>query len=152
MTQSFTEQDSVIIYTDGACRSDLRIGGWGVILSRGAYCKELCGGASDTTSNRMELIAACIALEALKRPLSVILHTDSQYVKNGITQWMPNWKKNGWRTADRKPVKNADLWERLDQAQSRHKVEWVWVKGHSGNAGNERADTLAREGMAKFLP
>lgn len=147
------EHDPVIIFTDGACRTDLRIGGWGVLLTRGNHKpKELRGGARDTTNNRMELLAACIALEILKRPLAVILHTDSQYVRNGITQWMPNWKLNGWRTADRKSVKNADLWERLDLAQSRHKVEWVWVKAHSGNAGNDRADALAREGMARFLP
>ncbi|WP_417789024.1 ribonuclease HI [Terasakiella pusilla] len=146
------EQDPVIIFTDGACRTDLCIGGWGVLLTKGKHVKELRGGARDTTNNRMELLAACIALETLKQPLAVILHTDSQYVRNGITQWMPNWKRNGWRKADRKPVKNADLWERLDLAQSRHKVEWVWVKAHSGNVGNERADALAREGMARFLP
>ncbi|WP_417788928.1 ribonuclease HI [Terasakiella pusilla] len=145
------ELEPVIIYTDGACSGNPGPGGWGVILSRGTHSKELKGGTSDTTNNRMELMAAIIALEALKRPLSVILHTDSKYVMDGITKWMPNWIKNGWKTATKKPVKNADLWQRLSQAQSQHDVQWLWVKGHSGIAGNERADALATEGMQPFL-
>jgi ribonuclease HI len=112
--------------------------------------KELSGGAPETTNNRMELMAAIEALDALKRPCTVDLHTDSQYVKGGITGWIHGWKKNGWKTADKKPVKNIDLWQRLDEAIKRHKVEWHWVKGHAGNEANERADELAREGMAPF--
>ena len=142
-------QEEVDIYTDGACSGNPGPGGWGAILRSGAHEKEICGGEPATTNNRMELLAAISALEALKRPCEVILHTDSQYVKNGISSWIHGWKKNGWRTADRKPVKNEDLWRRLDEAVRRHKVEWRWVKGHAGTELNERADELAREGLAQ---
>jgi ribonuclease HI len=114
--------------------------------------KELCGGEQMTTNNRMELLAAIMALESLTRPCEVDLHTDSQYVRGGVTGWIHGWKKNGWRTADRKPVKNVDLWQRLEQAGERHKVDWRWVRGHAGDEMNERADELARQGMAPFLP
>jgi ribonuclease HI len=139
--------DRVTIHTDGACSGNPGPGGWGAILSFGAIEKELKGGEALTTNNRMELMAAISALEALKRPCAVELHTDSQYVKNGITSWIHNWKRNGWRTADKKPVKNEDLWRRLDEALARHQVEWRWVKGHAGHAMNERADALARAGL-----
>jgi ribonuclease HI len=139
--------DRVTIHTDGACSGNPGPGGWGAILSFGAVEKELKGGEALTTNNRMELMAAISALEALKRPCAVELHTDSQYVKNGITSWIHNWKRNGWRTADKKPVKNEDLWRRLDEALARHQVEWRWVKGHAGHAMNERADALARAGL-----
>ncbi|MCB1737176.1 MAG: ribonuclease HI [Gammaproteobacteria bacterium] len=137
----------VEIYTDGACRGNPGPGGWGALLIYGDHEGELHGGESVTTNNRMELTAAIRALESLKRPCQVVLHTDSQYVRQGITEWMTNWKKRGWMTAARKPVKNADLWRELDAAQARHQVEWRWVKGHSGNPGNERADALANLGI-----
>lgn len=142
-------------YTDGACSGNPGPGGWGVLLlarEGEAVVKErtLNGGEADTTNNRMELLAAISALEALSRPSEIIVVTDSAYVKNGVTGWIFGWKKNGWKTADRKPVKNVDLWQRLDEAQARHKVEWRWIKGHAGHAENERADELAREGMAPF--
>ena len=138
----------VDIYTDGACSGNPGPGGWGALLSYGSHSKEIRGGeASGTTNNRMELMAAIAALETLKRPSVVRLHTDSVYLRNGITAWLPKWKSNGWRTADKKPVKNADLWQRLDAAARRHQVEWLWVKGHAGDPGNERADALANEGM-----
>jgi ribonuclease HI len=143
---------SVEIFTDGACSGNPGPGGWGAILRYGGHEKELSGGEALTTNNRMELMAAISALEALKKPSHVDLHTDSEYVKNGITAWIHNWKKNGWRTADRKPVKNVELWQRLDQALERHEVKWHWVKGHAGHPENERADELAREGMKEFLP
>jgi ribonuclease HI len=136
--------DPVEIYTDGACSGNPGPGGWAAILRHGGREKELSGGENPTTNNRMELLAAIAALDALKRPSVVELHTDSQYVKNGITQWIHGWKRNGWRTADRKPVKNEDLWKRLDAAVARHKVEWRWVRGHAGHDLNERADALAR--------
>jgi len=142
----------VTIHTDGACSGNPGPGGWGAILAYGGTEKELCGGEAQTTNNRMELIAACSALEALKRPCVVDLWTDSQYVKGGITGWIHGWKRNGWKTADKKPVKNADLWERLEAARQRHEVTWHWVKGHAGHDMNERADALARQGMAPFLP
>jgi ribonuclease HI len=138
------------IWTDGACSGNPGPGGWGAILTFGAHRKELSGGAADTTNNRMELMAAIMALEALKRPSTVVIHTDSQYVKGGVTGWINGWKKNGWRTADKKPVKNADLWQRLDTATRPHAIDWRWVKGHAGNPENERADELAREGMRPF--
>lgn len=141
---------AVEIYTDGACSGNPGPGGWGVILTYGETSKELKGGAADTTNNRMELTAAIEALESLKRPCQVNLHTDSVYVKDGITQWMNRWKKNGWRTAAKKPVKNVDLWQALDEAVARHEISWHWVKGHVGHPLNERADELAREGMADF--
>jgi ribonuclease HI len=138
----------VVIHTDGACSGNPGPGGWGVILKSGDVEKELSGGEANTTNNRMELLAAIAALEALKRPARVDLYTDSQYVRGGITGWIHGWKKNGWKTADRKPVKNVDLWQRLDQALGEHQVRWHWVKGHAGHPENERADELARQGLA----
>jgi ribonuclease HI len=135
--------DAVIIYTDGACRGNPGPGGWGVILNYKGKIKELYGAEKHTTNNRMELMAAIQALESLTRPCSVQLNSDSIYVLKGITDWMPNWKKRGWKTAARTAVKNEDLWRRLDAAISKHKVEWKWVKGHSGDTANERADALA---------
>lgn len=140
----------VTIYTDGACSGNPGPGGWGAILTYNGVEKELFGGEPDTTNNRMELTAACAALEALTRRCAVDLWTDSQYVKGGITGWIHGWKRNGWRTADKKPVKNADLWERLEAARLRHEVTWHWVRGHAGHDMNERADALARQGMAPF--
>jgi len=139
--------ERVTIFTDGACSGNPGPGGWGAILTFGDHEKELNGGEEHTTNNRMELLAAISALDALKRPCSVDLHTDSEYLKNGITGWIKNWKKNGWRTADKKPVKNIDLWQRLDAGLSQHDVRWHWVKGHAGHAMNERADELARNGL-----
>jgi len=141
----------VVIHTDGACSGNPGPGGWGVILESGAHRKELKGGETLTTNNRMELMAAIMALEALKAPSDVDLYTDSNYLRGGITSWIKGWKKNGWRTADKKPVKNAELWERLEKASLPHAVRWHWVKGHVGHDANERADELAREGMAPFL-
>jgi len=137
----------VVIYTDGACSGNPGPGGWGAILIYGEKEKEICGGEPNTTNNRMELMAAIQALEALTRPCRVELHTDSQYVRNGITQWLAGWKARGWRTAAKDPVKNEDLWKRLDQARLRHEVDWRWVKGHSGHVLNDRADGLARKGL-----
>ncbi len=139
--------DEVEIYTDGACRGNPGPGGWGVLLRYGRHEKELYGGEAETTNNRMELMAAIRALESLKRPCRVRLTTDSTYVKKGITEWLPSWKKRGWKTAARKPVKNADLWQRLDEAVQRHQVNWHWVRGHSGHPENERADELANRGI-----
>lgn len=139
------------IYTDGACSGNPGPGGWGAILMSGSHRKELCGGEAETTNNRMELFAAIAALEQLKKPSIVDLHTDSAYLRNGITQWIHGWKRNGWRTADKKPVKNAELWQRLEAAARRHDMTWHWVKGHAGHPQNERADELAREGMAPFI-
>jgi ribonuclease HI len=138
----------VDIYTDGACRGNPGPGGWGAVLYYRGREKELCGGEPvQTTNNRMELMAAIQALESLTRAVPVRLHTDSTYLRNGVTKWLPGWKRNGWKTASKQPVKNADLWQRLDAAAERHDVDWRWVKGHAGNAGNERADTLANLGM-----
>lgn len=139
----------VTIFTDGACSGNPGPGGWGAILRFGDVEKELKGGENPSTNNRMELMAAISALEALKKPASVDLATDSQYVRQGITSWIHNWKRNGWKTADKKPVKNADLWQRLDAALKAHKVRWHWIKGHAGHAENERADQLARDGLAE---
>ena len=139
--------DPVIIYTDGACRGNPGKGGWGAILRYKGKIKELHGGERETTNNRMELMAAISALEALKNPCIVHLHIDSKYVLDGITQWLPNWKKRGWKTASKTPVKNEDLWRRLDLAIQPHEISWRWVKGHSGNIGNERADALANLGI-----
>ena len=139
--------DRVIIHTDGACSGNPGPGGWGAVLQYGATVKELKGGAPLTTNNQMELTAAIEALNALKRPVAVELHTDSVYVKDGLNKWMPNWKRNGWRTADKKPVKNLELWQALDSAVARHKIDWRWVKGHAGDPGNELADQLANEGL-----
>lgn len=137
----------VTIYTDGACRGNPGPGGWGALLLSGDAEKELCGGETVTTNNRMELLAAIKALDALNQRCQVDLHTDSQYVRQGITGWIHNWKRNGWKTSNKKPVKNADLWQALDAAITNHDVEWHWVKGHSGNPGNERADALANRGI-----
>lgn len=142
--------DAVEVWTDGACSGNPGPGGWGAILSYKGKERELSGGEALTTNNRMELMAAISALEALTRPCTVALHTDSQYLRQGITGWIHGWKKNGWRTADKKPVKNEELWKRLDAALGRHKIEWKWVKGHAGDAMNDRADALARAGMAPF--
>ncbi len=148
MGQRQDRQESVVdIYTDGACSGNPGPGGWGALLQYGSHAREICGGEPATTNNRMELMAAIRALEALTRPSTVRMHTDSAYLRNGITSWMPRWKANGWRTADKRPVKNADLWPRLDTAERRHRVAWLWVKGHAGNPGNEQADRLANLGM-----
>ena len=138
---------SVAIYTDGACSGNPGPGGWGAVLLYGGHRREISGAAAETTNNRMELTAAIRALEALNRSTAVDLYTDSTYVKDGITRWLPNWKARGWRTAAKAPVKNRDLWEALDALTGRHDVTWHWVRGHAGNAENERADTLAREAL-----
>ena len=143
--------DHVIIHTDGACKGNPGPGGWGAILQTGGgHEKELWGGEALTTNNRMEMMAAIMALEALKRPCRVDLHTDSKYVMQGVTEWIRGWKARGWKTADKKPVKNAELWQELDAQRLRHDVTFHWVKGHAGHELNERADELAREGMAPF--
>lgn len=139
------------IYTDGACRGNPGPGGWGALLEYGEIKKELQGGEAETTNNRMELTAVIRALEALKRSSNLYIHTDSQYVKNGISQWIHNWKRNGWKTANKQPVKNADLWQKLDTLCSQHQIEWRWVKGHAGHPGNERADALANLGVDAML-
>jgi ribonuclease HI len=141
----------VLIYTDGACRGNPGPGGWGAILMMGAHKKTLCGGELATTNNRMELMAAIQALEALNKPCMVELHTDSQYVKRGVTEWLHLWKARGWRTMTKGAVKNEDLWRRLDAARARHEVDWRWVKGHAGHEFNEVADELARRGMLETL-
>ena len=146
-----SELAEVEIFTDGACSGNPGPGGWGAILRIGAREREVSGGDPATTNNRMELMAAISALETLKRPSRVELHTDSSYLKDGITKWIHGWKRNGWRTASRDPVKNAELWQRLDAARERHDIGWRWVRGHAGHAENERADELAREAMAPFL-
>nr|WP_211240456.1 ribonuclease HI [Haloglycomyces albus] len=143
---TFDDDDSVVIYTDGACSGNPGPGGWGVFLSYRGQEKDLYGGERETTNNRMELTAAIEGLRALKRPMRVHLYTDSSYVRNGITSWMAGWKRNGWKTAKKAPVKNADLWQELDEAVQDHTIEWHWVKGHSGDPGNERADGLAVKG------
>jgi ribonuclease HI len=145
-----SERPHVVVHTDGACSGNPGPGGWGAILQSGAHEKELKGGDPHTTNNRMELMAAIAALEALKKPSMVEMHTDSQYVQNGISQWIHGWKRNGWRTADKKPVKNVDLWKRLDAALERHEVRWHWVRGHAGHELNERADRLAVEAIAEI--
>ena len=137
----------VLIYTDGACSGNPGPGGWGAVLISGGHERELSGGEGATTNNRMELMAAIEALEALKKPCRVDLHTDSQYLRQGITEWIVGWKARGWKTADKKPVKNEDLWRRLDTARARHEVKWHWVKGHAGHPLNERADGLARSAI-----
>jgi ribonuclease HI len=139
--------DTVEIYADGACKGNPGPGGWGALLTANGKTKELFGGEPGTTNNRMELMAVISALETLKRPCSVTLYTDSQYVQKGISEWIHAWKRRGWKTADRKPVKNEDLWRRLDAAAHTHRIDWRWVKGHAGNAGNERADELANMGI-----
>lgn len=141
----------VEIYTDGACRGNPGPGGWGALLRAGDHEKELYGAEPQTTNNRMELMAAIQALEALKRPVDVSLTTDSQYLRKGITEWLPQWKRRGWKTADKKPVKNQDLWERLERALGQHRIRWHWIKGHSGHPENERADRLANRAIDEML-
>jgi len=144
--------DEVVdVYADGACRGNPGRGGWGVTLQVGSSVKELYGGEALTTNNRMELTAVIRALEALQRPATVRIHTDSQYVQKGITAWIHNWKRRGWRTAEKTPVKNDDLWRRLDELASIHRIEWIWVRGHAGNVGNERADRLANMGIDALI-
>ena len=138
----------VVAYTDGACKGNPGRGGWGVWLRWNEHEKRLSGGELVTTNNRMELMGAIMALESLREPCRIVLYTDSQYVMKGITEWMPGWKRKNWKTADNKPVKNVDLWQRLDEARLRHEVDWRWVKGHAGDVGNELADQLANEGIA----
>lgn len=140
--------ETIEIFTDGACSGNPGPGGWGAILRAGGHEKEMCGGEAATTNNRMELLAVIRALEALKRPLEIRVHTDSQYVQKGISEWIRGWKARGWKTADRKPVKNEDLWRRLDELAALHRIQWLWVKGHAGHPENERADALARQGMS----
>ncbi|HEY8609294.1 MAG TPA: ribonuclease HI [Noviherbaspirillum sp.] len=140
--------EKVEIYTDGACKGNPGTGGWGALMIAGTHTKELYGGERNTTNNRMELRAVIEALLALKRPCEVVVHTDSQYVQKGISEWIHGWKARGWKTASKEPVKNVDLWQALDAAQAVHKIEWRWVKGHAGHAGNERADALANRGAA----
>ena len=141
----------VVIYTDGACSGNPGPGGWGAVLISGGHRKDICGGEPDTTNNRMEMMAAIQALEALTKPCAVELHTDSTYVMKGISEWIHSWKKRGWKTADKKPVKNEDLWRRLDTARDRHTVDWRWVKGHAGHELNEYADSLAGKGLKEAL-
>ncbi len=148
MNEMMAAEEAVEIFTDGACKGNPGAGGWGALLQFNGKERELCGGEAHTTNNRMELMAAIRALEALKRPCRVILHTDSKYVQQGISEWVHNWKQRGWKTADKKPVKNEDLWRQLDELAQRHRVQWVWVKGHAGHHGNERADELANRGVA----
>ena len=141
----------VKIYTDGACKGNPGSGGWGALLISGKHEKELFGGEAETTNNRMELMAVIQALGALKRPCEIELHTDSQYVLKGITEWLEGWKVKGWKTAGKTPVKNVDLWQTLDEACRKHQIEWIWVKGHAGDPGNERADALANKGVESLL-
>lgn len=150
MSAGKVDLTDVEIFTDGACSGNPGPGGWGAILRSGKTERELAGGAANTTNNRMELTAAIAALEALKRPCRVGLHTDSMYLRDGITKWIAKWKRNGWRTASKTPVKNADLWQRLEAAIERHDVRWLWVRGHAGHIENERADALAREALEKY--
>lgn len=150
MSQRAAGGRKVVIYTDGACSGNPGPGGWGAILISGGHRKEMSGGETPTTNNRMELMAAISALEALKKPSDVELHTDSIYLRDGITKWIHGWRRNGWKTADKKPVKNTELWQRLQVAQAGHTIEWRWVKGHSEHVENDRADELAREGMAPY--
>ncbi len=146
-TNKKMSEDTVEIYADGACRGNPGPGGWGALLTAGGRQRELFGGEPATTNNRMELMAVISALESLKRPCSVVLYTDSQYVQKGISEWIHSWKRRGWKTTDKKPVKNEDLWRRLDTATQGHRIDWRWVKGHAGNPGNERADALANMGI-----
>ncbi len=150
MSRAGNRSDLVEIFTDGACSGNPGPGGWGALLRHGGREKEIFGGEPDTTNNRMELMAAIMALNSLKRPCRVKLSTDSTYVKDGITTWIHKWKENGWKTSNRKPVKNKDLWRALEEALEHHSVEWIWVKGHSGHPENERADELARSGIEEL--
>ncbi len=139
--------DTIHIYSDGACKGNPGVGGWGALLVAGGHRKEIFGGEPDTTNNRMEMTAVIRALESIKRPSSVAVHTDSQYVQKGISEWLPGWKRRNWRTAEGKPVKNQDLWQRLDELAQQHRIEWNWVRGHAGHPENERADALANQGV-----
>ena len=147
MTASHSADNTVLVFADGACKGNPGPGGWGAILRIGTHEKEICGGERQTTNNRMELTAVIRALESLKRHCNVKVYTDSQYVQKGISEWLPQWKRRGWRTAGRKPVKNEDLWRELDGLAQKHKVEWHWVRGHAGHVENERADALANRGV-----
>lgn len=147
-----SEVKRISVWTDGACSGNPGPGGWGALLAWDGHTKELKGGAPETTNNRMELTAAIEAIGALKRSAQIDLYTDSQYLRGGITNWIDGWKSNGWKTSNRKPVKNIDLWQQLDGLKDQHNITWHWVRGHAGADGNERADELAREGMAPFLP
>jgi len=147
MTASHSADNTVLVFADGACKGNPGPGGWGAILRIGTHEKEICGGERQTTNNRMELTAVIRALESLKRHCNVKVYTDSQYVQKGISEWLPQWKRRGWRTAGRKPVKNEDLWRELDELAQKHKVEWHWVRGHAGHVENERADALANRGV-----
>ena len=148
---SENQSELVVIYADGACKGNPGPGGWGAWISMGGHSKELCGGEPVTTNNRMELTAVIRSLQALKRACNVKVYTDSVYVQKGMTEWIDAWKKRGWRTADKKPVKNDDLWQELDAIAKQHTIEWLWVKGHAGDAGNERADALANQGVAQVM-
>mgnify|MGYP003082886639 FL=1 len=147
-----TQDKTVSLYTDGACKGNPGKGGWGVLMRYGSHEKELFGGEAHTTNNRMELTAIIQGLAALKRPCAVVIYTDSQYVKNGMEQWIHGWKKNGWKTASTQPVKNEDLWQQLDRLAAQHQIQWQWVRGHAGHAENERADALANQGVASVEP
>ena len=147
-----TQDKTVSLYTDGACKGNPGKGGWGVLMRYGSHEKELFGGEAHTTNNRMELTAIIQGLAALKRPCAVVIYTDSQYVKNGMEQWIHGWKKNGWKTAAKQPVKNEDLWQQLDQLAAQHQIQWQWVRGHAGHTENERADALANQGVASVEP
>lgn len=150
MPDKASSRRTVVIYTDGACLGNPGPGGWGAVLTCRGHCRELSGGEAETTNNRMELTAAFMALEALRDDCDVELHTDSRYVQQGIREWLPNWKRRGWRTASGSAVKNADLWQRLERAAAPHRIDWCWVKGHAGNPGNERADALASEAARRM--
>ena len=147
-----TQDKTVSLYTDGACKGNPGKGGWGVLMRYGSHEKELFGGEAHTTNNRMELTAIIQGLAALKRPCAVVIYTDSQYVKNGMEQWIHGWKKNGWKTASKQPVKNEDLWQQLDRLAAQHQIQWQWVRGHAGHTENERADALANQGVASAEP
>ena len=147
-----TQDKTVSLYTDGACKGNPGKGGWGVLMRYGSHEKELFGGEAHTTNNRMELTAIIQGLAALKRPCAVVIYTDSQYVKNGMEQWIHGWKKNGWKTASKQPVKNEDLWQQLDRLAAQHQIQWQWVRGHAGHTENERADALANQGVAIVEP
>ena len=147
-----TQDKTVSLYTDGACKGNPGKGGWGVLMRYGSHEKELFGGEAHTTNNRMELTAIIQGLAAIKRPCAVVIYTDSQYVKNGMEKWIHGWKKNGWKTAAKQPVKNEDLWQQLDRLAAQHQIQWQWVRGHAGHAENERADALANQGVASVEP
>ena len=151
MSQTDKTKQVVDIWTDGACKGNPGVGGWGVLMRYGKNKKELFGGELETTNNRMEMMAVIQALQSLKRPMPIRLHVDSQYVKKGLTEWMSGWIARGWKTADKKPVKNQDLWEQLNLLTAQHQIQWIWVKGHAGDPGNERADELANKGVEQVI-